>query len=113
MQDCIFCKIVRREIPAEVLYEDEEVMVFKDINPVAPVHLLVIPKRHIPTFFDLQEEDVAVLGRIQLAAARVAAEMGLERGFRLVSNCREDAGQLVFHLHYHLLGGRSFGWPPG
>ncbi|WP_027717872.1 histidine triad nucleotide-binding protein [Desulfovirgula thermocuniculi] len=113
MQDCIFCKIVRREIPAEIVYEDEGVMVFKDINPVAPVHLLVIPKKHIPTFFDLQEEDVSVLGRVQLAAARVAAKMNLEKGFRLVSNCREDAGQLVFHLHYHLLGGRPFGWPPG
>ncbi|WP_072866949.1 histidine triad nucleotide-binding protein [Desulfofundulus thermosubterraneus] len=114
MQDCIFCKIVKKEIPAEIVYEDEHVMAFKDIHPAAPVHLLLIPKKHIPTFFDLADEDVSIIGRVQLAAARVARQLDLEeKGFRLVSNCKEDAGQLVFHIHYHLLGGRALQWPPG
>ncbi|OAT82298.1 histidine triad nucleotide-binding protein [Desulfotomaculum copahuensis] len=114
MQDCIFCKIASKEIPAEVVYEDDYVMAFEDIHPAAPIHLVLIPKRHIPTFFDIKDEDEAALGRLQQAAARVAAKLGLEeKGFRLVSNCKEDAGQLVFHLHYHLLGGRPFQWPPG
>jgi histidine triad (HIT) family protein len=114
MQDCIFCKIVKKEIPAEIVYEDEHVMAFKDIHPAAPVHLLLIPKKHIPTFFDLTDEDVSIIGRVQLAAARVARQLNLEeKGFRLVSNCKEDAGQLIFHIHYHLLGGRALQWPPG
>lgn len=113
MQDCVFCKIVEREIPADIVYENDTVLVFKDINPVAPVHLLMIPKKHIPTFFDLKEEDVSVLGELQLAAAHVGRKMGLEKGFRLVSNCNQDAGQLVFHIHYHLIAGRELNWPPG
>ncbi|WP_041283481.1 histidine triad nucleotide-binding protein [Desulfofundulus kuznetsovii] len=114
MQDCIFCKIVKKEIPAEIVYEDDHVMAFKDIHPAAPVHLLLIPKKHIPTFFDLTDEDVSIIGRVQLAAARVARQLNLEeKGFRLVSNCKEDAGQLIFHIHYHLLGGRALQWPPG
>ncbi len=113
MQDCIFCKIVKKEIPAEIVYENDAVLVFKDIRPAAPVHLLLIPKKHIPTFFDLTEEDAFLMGEINLAAARVAREMGLERGFRLISNCNRDAGQLVFHLHYHLMAGRVLHWPPG
>ena len=113
MQDCIFCKIVKKEIPAGIVYEDNSVLVFKDINPAAPVHLLLIPKKHIPTFFDLKEEDSGLLGELHLAAARVARDMGLEKGFRLVSNCNRDAGQLVFHIHYHLMAGRALHWPPG
>ncbi|AEG16178.1 histidine triad (HIT) protein [Desulfofundulus kuznetsovii DSM 6115] len=114
VQDCIFCKIVKKEIPAEIVYEDDHVMAFKDIHPAAPVHLLLIPKKHIPTFFDLTDEDVSIIGRVQLAAARVARQLNLEeKGFRLVSNCKEDAGQLIFHIHYHLLGGRALQWPPG
>lgn len=113
MQDCIFCKIVKKEIPAEIVYENDAVLVFKDIKPAAPVHLLLIPKKHIPTFFDLKEEDACLMGEIGLAAARVAREMGLERGFRLISNCNQDAGQLVFHIHYHLMAGRVLHWPPG
>lgn len=114
MQDCVFCKIASKEIPAEVVYEDEYVMAFEDIHPAAPIHLVLIPKKHIPTFFDIKDEDEVVLGRLQQVAARVAAKLGLEdKGFRLVSNCKEDAGQLVFHLHYHLLGGRPLQWPPG
>lgn len=114
MQECIFCKIVNKEIPAEIIYENEHVLVFKDIKPVSPIHLLLIPKKHIPTFFDLQPEDSRVIGEVQRAAAIVARDMGLtEKGFRLVSNCMEDAGQLVFHIHYHLLAGRPLEWPPG
>ncbi|MCL4440893.1 MAG: histidine triad nucleotide-binding protein [Firmicutes bacterium] len=112
-QDCIFCKIINKEIPAEIVYENDSVLVFKDIRPVAPVHLLLIPKKHIPTFFDLEEKDSGIMGDLQLAAGRVAREMGLEKGFRLISNCNQDAGQLVFHIHYHLIGGRPLHWPPG
>lgn len=113
MQDCIFCKIVNKEIPAEIVYEDDTVLVFKDIRPAAPVHLLLIPKKHIPTFFELEEADANLLGDLHIAAAGVARQMGLEKGFRLVSNCNQDAGQLVFHIHYHLMAGRTLHWPPG
>ncbi|HBX22828.1 MAG TPA: histidine triad nucleotide-binding protein [Desulfotomaculum sp.] len=114
MQDCIFCKIVKKEIPAEIVYENDDVLVFKDIKPASPIHLLLIPKKHIPTFFDLQPEDSKIIGEVQRAAATVARDMGLtKQGFRLVSNCMEDAGQLVFHIHYHMLAGRPLQWPPG
>jgi len=113
LQGCIFCKIVNKEIPAEIVYENDNVLVFKDIKPSAPVHLLLIPKKHIPTLFDLEEADSGPLGDLHLAAAHVAREMGLEKGFRLVSNCNQDAGQLVFHIHYHLMAGRTLHWPPG
>lgn len=113
MQDCIFCKIVNKEIPAEVVYENETVLVFEDIHPAAPVHLLLIPKKHIPTFFDMEEEDIKLLGDIQMAAAEVGKKLGLQKGFRLISNCNQDAGQLVFHIHYHLMAGRPLHWPPG
>lgn len=114
MQDCIFCKIAKKEIPAEIVYEDDYVVAFKDLNPEAPVHLLLIPKKHIPTLFDLKEEDVEIAGRLQLAASHVARELGLsDRGYRLVSNCGQDAEQIVMHIHYHLMAGRSLKWPPG
>lgn len=114
MQDCIFCKIIKKEIPADIVYEDDNVLVFKDIKPAAPVHLLLIPKKHIPTFFDLQPEDSQIIGEVQRAAATVARDMGLtEKGFRIVSNCMADAGQLIFHIHYHMLAGRPLQWPPG
>ncbi|MGQ9556418.1 MAG: histidine triad nucleotide-binding protein [Desulfurispora sp.] len=113
MQDCIFCKIIHREIPAEIIYETDNVLVFKDIRPAAPVHLLLIPKKHIPTFFELGPEDVMLMGELQTAAAEVARRLGLSNGFRLVSNIGRDAGQLVFHIHYHLLAGRELKWPPG
>ncbi len=114
MQECIFCKIINRELPAEIVYEDEQISVFKDINPVAPVHLLLIPKKHISGISDLKEEDAGIMGRIQVLAANLAGEMGLAQdGFRLVCNCGRDAGQLVMHIHYHLLSGRTFKWPPG
>ncbi|HPU35890.1 MAG TPA: histidine triad nucleotide-binding protein [Bacillota bacterium] len=114
MQDCIFCKIANREIPADIVYENEKVLVFKDINPAAPVHLLVIPKKHISTLFDLSEGDSDIMGQVQLASVRVARELNLgEQGFRLVCNCGREAGQEVMHIHYHLLAGRPFKWPPG
>jgi len=111
--DCIFCKIANKEIPVEAVYEDDKVMAFKDINPESPVHLVLIPKKHIPTFFDLSEEDAGLIGDLHLAAVKIAREMGLEKGFRLISNCNEDAGQLIFHIHYHMMAGRTLNWPPG
>ncbi|ACX53020.1 histidine triad (HIT) protein [Ammonifex degensii KC4] len=114
MEDCVFCRIVRKEIPASIVYEDEEILGFKDINPVAPIHLLFIPKKHIATFFDLAPEDEALIGRLHRAVVQVAREMGLEeQGFRLVANCQRGGGQLIFHLHYHLIAGRPLNWPPG
>ena len=114
MQDCVFCKIVKKEIPAEIIYEDNDVMVFVDVKPVAPVHLLFIPKKHVPTVMDLEEEDASFIGKIHLVAAKIAKDYKLEdRGYRLVTNCKRDAGQLVYHIHYHFLAGRPFQWPPG
>ena len=114
MQECIFCKIAHKNIPAEIVYEDERVIAFKDIHPAAPIHYLLIPKKHIPTFFDLAAEDEEIVGHLQRVAGMIAEKNGLgEKGFRLVSNCLEDAGQLVFHLHYHFLAGRPLQWPPG
>jgi len=114
MKDCLFCKIIRGEIPAKVVFENDEVLAFRDIAPQAPTHVLVIPKRHIPTVNDLQADDAALVGRVMLAAAEIAKAEGLaESGYRLIWNCQEGAGQSVFHIHLHLLGGRGFGWPPG
>lgn len=114
MTDCIFCKIAAGEIPATKVYDDGEVLAFRDINPEAPVHLLVIPRRHIATLNDLTEADAALIGRLYLAAKQVAIELGVaENGYRTVINCNRDAGQIVFHVHMHLLAGRELGWPPG
>ncbi|HEX3033027.1 MAG TPA: histidine triad nucleotide-binding protein [Bacillota bacterium] len=114
MQDCIFCKIVRKEIPSNMVYEDDLVMAFHDISPVAPVHVLLIPKKHISTHFDITAEDTNLIGHIHLVASRIAEQLDLgEKGFRLISNCKEHGGQTVFHLHFHLLGGQQFRWPPG
>ena len=114
MEDCIFCRIVGGEIPAEKVYEDDTIVAFDDISPQAPVHVLVIPKRHVPTLNDIEPGDADLMGRLALAAIAVAKEKGLgDRGYRLVTNCLADAGQAVFHLHMHLLGGRTMGWPPG
>jgi histidine triad (HIT) family protein len=112
--DCIFCKIVQKEIQADIVFEDDLVLAFKDINPAAPVHLLLIPKKHVPNFFALEDRDEAIMGRLQQAAVQIARDLKLEeRGFRLVCNCGKDAGQLVAHIHYHLLAGRPLKWPPG
>lgn len=109
-EDCIFCKIVDKEIPSTIVYEDEDILAFKDINPVAPVHILIIPKKHIPTITDMTREDVELIGKIHLAAGEIARDAGIfDRGFRLVNNCRSDGGQVVYHLHFHLLGGENLG----
>ncbi len=114
MTDCLFCRIAADEIPTAKLYDDGEVLVFRDINPEAPVHLLLVPRRHIPTLNDLTEADATLIGRLYLAGQRVAAELGVaESGYRTVINCNRDAGQIVFHVHMHLLAGRELGWPPG
>lgn len=114
MADCIFCKIAGKEIPAKIAYEDEDLLAFEDIHPQAPVHLQVIPKRHIARVSDLTEESVGLLGKLVLAANRLAHERGVaEPGYRLVINCNPGAGQSVYHLHLHLLGGRPLTWPPG
>ncbi len=112
--DCLFCKIINGEIPSKKVYEDEKVYAFHDISPAAPVHVLIIPKTHIPSANALTEENAAVVGHIFTVAASIAKELGIaEKGYRIVNNCGEDGGQTVHHLHFHLLGGRSLQWPPG
>jgi len=109
--DCIFCKIVAGEIPGEILYQDEEVVVFRDINPAAPTHLLIVTKKHIPSLLHLTEAEMPLVGRMTLVANQLAREHGVaESGYRLVINCGEQGGQLVPHLHMHLLGGRTLKW---
>ena len=111
---CLFCKIINREIPASIVFEDEDLLAFNDINPQAPTHVLVIPKRHIETLNDLVATDDPLVGQMTRRAAAIAAERGLSgRGFRTVFNTNREAGQTVFHIHLHLLGGRALGWPPG
>lgn len=110
MSDCLFCKIIRGEIPSSKVYEDETVYAFKDIAPIAPVHILIIPKQHIAKLEDVNETNSAVISHIFEVAAKIAQDMGLKNGYRVVSNCGEDAGQTVFHIHFHLLAGRKLGW---
>ena len=111
---CLFCKIINREIPASIVHEDDRILAFNDINPQAPTHVLIVPKRHIATLSELQLEDDALVGEMVRTAAAIAAEKGFGKtGFRTVFNTHAGAGQTVFHIHLHLLGGRSFGWPPG
>jgi len=112
--DCLFCKIVEGKIPSKKVYEDDDVLAFDDIQPQAPVHVLVVPKKHVATLNELAPEDDAVAGKLLRVAARIAKERGIdERGWRATVNVNRDAHQLVFHVHLHLMGGRSFGWPPG
>lgn len=114
MADCIFCKIAKKEIPSKMVHEDADCVAFEDLNPQAPTHVLVVPRKHIATLNDLAAEDEALLGKLHRTAAAIAKTRGLsERGFRAVMNCNREAGQTVFHLHLHLLGGRVMGWPPG
>ncbi len=112
--DTIFGQIIRREIPADIVYETDTVLAFRDINPQAPIHVLIVPKKPIPTINDLAPEDAELVGQLYLAARQIAADLGVaESGYRTVMNCNRDAGQEVYHLHLHLLAGRRLGWPPG
>ncbi|SFM81767.1 histidine triad nucleotide-binding protein [Halopseudomonas yangmingensis] len=111
--DCLFCKIVEGKIPAKKLYEDEQVVAFHDINPQAPVHFLVIPKKHIATLQDVTEADRALLGHMLFIGQQLAVEQGCNQGFRTVFNCNEHGGQTVYHIHLHVLGKRQLSWPPG
>jgi histidine triad (HIT) family protein len=114
MENCIFCKMVSGEIEPDVVYEDDDVLAFRDLNPQAPTHVLVIPKRHISTINDLEDVDAGLVGQLYLAAKEVARNDGIsERGYRTVMNCNAEAGQSVFHVHLHVLGGRAMAWPPG
>ena len=113
MDDCLFCKISRKEIPAKLVYEDEETFAFEDIQPQAPTHILICPRKHLVSLTEAAADDAAMLGRLQLIAAKLAVERKLTDGYRTVINNGRGAGQSVFHLHLHLLGGRAFRWPPG
>jgi histidine triad (HIT) family protein len=113
-KDCIFCKIIAGDIPSEKVYEDDKVYAFRDINPCAPTHILIVPKRHIPRTIDLTQNDAALVGKLILTANKLAADEGIaEPGCRYVFNCNKNAGQEVFHIHLHLIGGRKLSWPPG
>ena len=110
MNDCIFCKIINKEIPSTIVYEDDEILAFKDIHPVTPIHILVIPKKHITSLAELNKEDEAVVGKIYTVIKEIAKKEGiLEKGFRVIVNCGEDGGQEVKHLHFHILGGEKLG----
>ena len=110
MENCIFCKIIKGEIPSNKVYEDEEILAFRDINPVAPVHILVIPKKHISYVTELQKEDEVLIGKIYSVINKIAKQEGIdEKGFRIVINCKEDGGQEVPHLHFHIIGGKKLG----
>lgn len=112
--DCLFCRMVAGDIRPDVVYEDEQVLAFRDISPQAPVHVLLIPKKHVANLDDLGDDDAALAGHLLLTARRLARELGVAGdGFRLVSNCNRNGGQTVYHLHFHLLGGRHMSWPPG
>lgn len=114
MQDCLFCRMAAGDIQPDMVHEDDELIAFRDINPQAPLHVLVVPRRHIATTNELEGGDAALVGRMILAARKIAAAEGVaDDGYRLVLNCNEGAGQSVFHLHLHLLAGRRLGWPPG
>lgn len=111
--DCIFCKIACGQIPSKKAYEDDRVFAFYDLDPQAPVHILIIPKEHIESAMDITAENSGIVAHIFEVAARLAKELNLDSGFRIVNNCGADGGQSVMHLHFHLLGGRSMKWPPG
>lgn len=113
-EDCVFCKIVRRDINAKVVFEDNKIMAFDDVRPQAPVHVVVIPKYHIEKFSDVSDEHTTLMGKLMFTAKKIAKEKKIEEsGYRIVLNCNRDGGQEVFHLHLHVLGGRPLAWPPG
>lgn len=110
MEDCIFCKIIKGEIPSEKVYEDEEILAFKDINPAAPIHILVIPKKHIAMLTDLTQADEAIVGKIYTTINKIAEQEGFkDEGYRVITNCGKDSGQEVMHIHFHILGGKKLG----
>ena len=113
MSDCIFCKLAEGEIPSNKVYEDDQIMCFHDADPQAPVHVLIIPKKHIESMDDLKEEDADLVAHIMLKIKDIAADLGLDNGYRVVNNCGEDGFQTVKHLHFHILGKRKMTWPPG
>jgi histidine triad (HIT) family protein len=114
MTECLFCKISSKKIPAKIIHEDADTLAFEDINPQAPVHVLIIPKKHIPSALEITAEDEGLIGHLFSVAGKIAREKGIaERGFRLVVNTNADAGQEVYHIHLHVLGGRRMHWPPG
>lgn len=114
MSDCLFCKIAAGEVSADIVYESDTALAFRDINPMAPTHVLIIPRDHVSTINDLEPEHEALVGSLFSAARAIAAEEGLsDEGYRVVMNCNESAGQSVFHIHLHMLGGRNLNWPPG
>jgi histidine triad (HIT) family protein len=113
MGDCLFCKIVDGKIPAKLVTQDDRAIAFRDINPQAPTHVLIVPKKHIPSLNELGDDDAALVGHLHVLAKKIAADEGLTDGWRTVFNTGAHAGQTVFHIHLHLLGGRSMGWPPG
>ncbi len=112
--ECVFCKIVKGEVSADIIYKSDEIVAFKDIKPKAPYHILIIPKRHIPTLDDISDEDYILIGKMFIVARNIARSIGINKaGYRTVFNCRVDGGQEIYHLHLHLLGGRKMNWPPG
>lgn len=114
MSDCIFCKIIDKKIPSRIVYEDDLSLAFEDINPQAPVHTLIIPKKHIPTLLDIKDDDYGLVAHLIRVANNISRQKGIsEKGFRLVINCNPESGQTVYHIHIHLLGGRQMRWPPG
>jgi histidine triad (HIT) family protein len=114
MTDCLFCKLVNREIPTEIVFESDTVFAFKDIEPQAPHHVLIIPKKHIPTLNDLSAEDSGLVSELVLTATQIARELKIdESGYRTLFNCNDEGGQDIYHIHLHLLGGRQMAWPPG
>lgn len=113
MSECLFCRIASKEIKSDIVYEDDKVIAFNDIDPKAPVHILIIPKKHIPTFIDIKGEDIDLVSHIHQVLINIASEKKLSDGFRVIVNCGAKAGQSVYHLHFHLLAGRKMLWPPG
>jgi len=113
MEDCLFCKIVKKEIPSEIVYENDKLIAFRDINSQAPTHILIIPKEHFASLKEIPEEKKGILAELLLAARQIAEEKQLSRGYRIVLNTGKESGQAVFHIHFHLLGGRQMDWPPG
>ena len=112
MMDCIFCKIVSKEVKSQIVYEDDDVIAFKDLNPQAPTHILIVPKKHIDNILSMDEKDIKLIGKINYTAKILAEKLNIT-DFRLVNNCGKKAGQSVFHIHYHFLAGRRMNWPPG